>query len=83
MNIKKLAKAQAYDKFVKDLEADFEQIKPFMSFLSLDEEERKRVDASLEILEKKIKKMSKVKSLKEAKKHVKMKKIYLDTGGDK
>lgn len=80
MDIKKMAKAQAYDKFVKHLESDFEQIKPFMSFLSLDNEERKKVDASLEILEKKIKKMRKVESLKEAKKHVKMKKIYLEVG---
>ena len=76
-SVKKMAKAKAYDDFVKTLDNDFSQVETFVRFLSLDKEEQDALEESLKIIRKKIKKMHKVESLDEAKKHVKMKKIYL------
>ena len=63
------------NKFLKEVENDSELLKEFINFIDIDDETRKSIKVGLKIIRKRIKEIKKAESIKDVKKHVKMKRL--------
>lgn len=68
-------KINQLDRFVSDLAFHYGQVENFTQYLNLDETDSKVVETGLKIIKKKIKKMTKSRSVEELKEVVKVKKV--------
>lgn len=69
-----------FDKLCGELDHDVEQVERFLSFLIIEPDDREDLDKAIKIINKKIKKMKKCTSLKNASKIVKLKKLDREKG---
>lgn len=74
-------KDSAIDKFISVLQNDFFNIEKMSKFIIIeDEKEKKLVDESLKLINKKIDDIIHSKSIDDVKKHVKLKKVFKKFG---
>ena len=64
-----------FDKLCGELDSDAEKIERFLSYLIIEHDDRKDLEKAMKIINKKINKMKKCRSLKEASKIIKLKKL--------
>lgn len=70
------------EKFAERLENDIFEIKRFVSFLNADEQYKKKLNKGIEQLEAKLKNIKKCRTVKEANKYLKVKKLNKNFGDD-